>query len=270
MALSLDRIAIEEVGANPVRLAEAILKQLPDQTGAVPVHEIAYALDIKDIHEKRVTTFEGCLLTDANKSEGEILLNLNSSPRRRRYTLGHELCHFLSERHVPTTDEGFLCTQADMVAPRRKGQHLEQEREANRFAIELLAPRQRVRHRLARAADLEHALAIADDMDISREAAVRRYVAFHAECLAAVFSHEGIIRYIEKDEEFPATCVWNGEAVPPSTHQFWNSDLSGLDEVVPETWLSKSRGRGLFQQTLRQESGYAIILLMVEDINDVD
>ena len=51
MVLELDRIAVEDVGADPVRLAAAILTQLPDITGAIPVHEIARALDIEEIRE---------------------------------------------------------------------------------------------------------------------------------------------------------------------------------------------------------------------------
>ena len=39
MALELDRIAVEEVGAEPVRLAAAIPRQLPNLNGAVPVYE---------------------------------------------------------------------------------------------------------------------------------------------------------------------------------------------------------------------------------------
>ncbi len=52
MGLELDRIALDDVSANPEGLARAIHAQLPDhQTGAVPVHEIARALDIEEIRE---------------------------------------------------------------------------------------------------------------------------------------------------------------------------------------------------------------------------
>ena len=42
--------------------------RLPDSTGAVPAHDIAFALDIEEIREKRLTSFEGCLLTDQYKN----------------------------------------------------------------------------------------------------------------------------------------------------------------------------------------------------------
>ena len=131
MALELDSIAVEEVGAEPVRLAAAIPRQLPNFYGAVPVYEFARALDIEEIREARLNSLEGCLLTDRQKSFGSILVNAASSSRRRRYTVAHELGHFLNERHVPTSEDGFLCTRADMTRPDRKGRHLRQEREAN-------------------------------------------------------------------------------------------------------------------------------------------
>src|SRR3546814_5487495 len=99
---SSDLIEIESAGADPARLAAAIIKQLPNISGAVPVYDIARALDIEEIREERLTSFEACLLTDRHKSHGSILVNAASSPRRRRYSVGHELGHFLNERHVPT------------------------------------------------------------------------------------------------------------------------------------------------------------------------
>jgi hypothetical protein len=53
-----------------------------------------------------------------------------------------------------------------MGDPRGDERHVRQEREANVFAIELLAPRSLLKHRLARPADLEHVVAISDERDI--------------------------------------------------------------------------------------------------------
>src|SRR3712207_5591168 len=101
MALDLDRMRLEDVGANPERLAEAIHDQLPGIGGAVPVHDIARALDIVEIREEPLTSFEGALITSPEKDRGAILVNALSSPQRRRYTVGHELGHFLNPWHKP-------------------------------------------------------------------------------------------------------------------------------------------------------------------------
>jgi hypothetical protein len=45
-------MAIEEVGLNPQRLAQAIHDQMARLNGAVPIYEIAAALDIDEIREQ--------------------------------------------------------------------------------------------------------------------------------------------------------------------------------------------------------------------------
>ena len=141
MSLVLSRVEIESVGSDPRKLARALLAQLPAVTGPVPIEAIARALDIVSIEVAPLSGIEGCLQCDPLKSEGQIVVNANSPPRRRRYTIAHELGHFLNERHRPTIDFGFACTADDMAKPRRTGPHQRQETEANIFAIEVLTPR---------------------------------------------------------------------------------------------------------------------------------
>lgn len=268
MARDLDRIEIESAGSDPVRLAGAIHRQMPDHEGAVPVHEIAYALDIEDIREQPLSSIEACLITDPDKSYGAILVNASSNRRRRRYSIAHELGHFLNERHEPTEPEGFRCTTGDMAYPTRSGRHLRQEREANSFAIELLAPAHLLRDRLSLPADLKHVLAIANELDISREAAARRYVALHGERLAVVFSAGDRVRYVEKGNGFPSTTIWATDSLPPLPPcPPDRTDLSTLEEVNASVWLSRPHRVGLFLQTLYQAEGYAMTLLVLEAHN---
>ncbi len=110
MSLALDPIEIESAGADPVRLARALLEQLPDLDGRVPIGEIALALDIVGIKERPLSSVEGCLQCDPLKSHGQIVVNALSPRRRRRYTIAHELGHFLNERHRPTSAFGFDCS----------------------------------------------------------------------------------------------------------------------------------------------------------------
>ena len=136
-ALVLDRMAIEEAGANPQLMAEAIHSQLGDLSGAVPVHLIALALDIDEIREEWLTSFEGALITTAEKGYGSILVNKGSSWQRRCFTVGHELHHLLNPYHRQTADIGFECRREDMIVAVGDSGHFRQEAEANSFAIEL-------------------------------------------------------------------------------------------------------------------------------------
>jgi hypothetical protein len=192
------------------------------------------------------------------------VVNANSPPRRRRYTIAHELGHFLNERHQPTIDLGFACTAEDLAKPTRTGLHQQQETEANIFAIEMLAPRSALGRYLRPLAELDHALALAAAFEISREAAVRRYVALQGECLAAVFSKVGRVRYIEKSEDFPATTVWAGDQLGGMLAQRASGTLTTLDEAEAFRWLKWPDGVTLFAQTLYQVDGFAVTLLVAE------
>ena len=175
--LKLDRMALDDVGVNSRRLAEAIHKQLGEVSSAVPVYEIANALDIHEIREERLDGFEAALLTTPERGYGSILVNLRSNRQRRRFSVGHELYHFLNDFHTPTTEQGFRCSGSDMTAANLEDpdRHLKQEAEANAFSIELLTPRNWMKPYLRRAPNLNEVLSLATDFDISREAAARRY-----------------------------------------------------------------------------------------------
>ena len=120
-----------------------------------------------------------------------------------------------------------------------------------------------MRH-LKRAADLEHALEIAKRFDISRAAATRRYVNLHEECLAAVFSRDGRIRYIAKGEGFPRTSVWTGDPSPGSPACQDGAPLTSLGEADASAWLVGPNHYALFAQTLVQDDGFATTLLVAE------
>jgi hypothetical protein len=264
MSLVLSRIEIESAGSDPRKLARALLAQLPAVTGPVPIEAIARALDIVSIEVARLSGIEGCLQCDPLKSEGQIVVNANSPPRRRRYTVAHELGHFLNERHRPTIDFGFACTADDMSKPRRTGRHQHQETEANIFAIEVLTPWSALGSYLRPPAELDHALALTAAFEISREAAIRRYVAVQGECLAAVFSKGGRVRYIEKSEDFPATTMWTGDQLGDLLAKRSSGALTTLDEADAFRWLKWPDGVTLFAQTLYQADGFAVTLLVAE------
>jgi Zn-dependent peptidase ImmA (M78 family) len=110
MALELDRIAVEEAGANPERQAQAIHDQLAGLDRAVPVYEVARALDIEEIREEALTSFEGALIATPQKGRGSILVNKRSSRQRRRYTVGHELGRTSRRLETSSNARGPTCS----------------------------------------------------------------------------------------------------------------------------------------------------------------
>ncbi|MEZ5763707.1 MAG: ImmA/IrrE family metallo-endopeptidase [Xanthobacteraceae bacterium] len=266
--LVLDRISIEDVGVNPRRLAEAIHDQLPGLSGAVPVREIALALDIVEIREERLSTLEAALLTTPERNYGSILLNLSSSRQRRRFSLAHELLHFLNPLHKQTSSEGFQCSHADMRAMvATNDRHMRQEAEANEFAIELLTPRLRLKPFLRTSPHLVTVLRIADEFDVSKEAAARRYVQLHDDCLAVVFTRDRKVMYWDCSKEFPKPMPRRGDVcgIPVLAP----GSLSDIEEADAGEWLLHSPDAHLTIQTLGQANGYAVTLFCA-DVRDED
>ena len=213
-------MVIEDVGSNPERLAAAIHTQLELEIGSVPVHSIATALDIQEIRTEPLDNIEGALITTPERGVGSILVNRNSSRQRRRFTMVHELGHFLNPWHQPATPEGFRCSRSDMIQSdlQHKNLYLRQEAEANTFAIELLAPRKLVRRYAVGAPDLDRVIEMATALDISKEASARRYVALHSDKLAVVFSKEGRVRYVCRANDFPWLTARTGDLLPALPH----------------------------------------------------
>lgn len=264
-SITLSRIDLDDVGVNPRRLAEAIHIQLGERAGAVPVREIAAALDIHEIREEVLTSIEAALVTTPERDCGSILVNMRSGPQRRRFSIGHELYHFLNPFHVPSSANGFWCSRSDMViaTPTDTDRHLRQESEANAFSIELLAPRRRMRGYLRAKPDLSEVLRAAADLDISREAAARRYVELHDESLAAVFCMAGKFVYASRNEQFPPVVLRKGQPVSlPDRRE--EGQISGFEDVDASEWIYH-RHVQLTAQTLFQREGYSTTLLHAAD-----
>jgi Zn-dependent peptidase ImmA (M78 family) len=269
--LSLDRMEIEEAGPNPERLAAAIHTQLNLKVGSIPVYEIAQALDIVDIRERPLIGLEGALVTTPDRNVGLIAINRKSRQERRRFTLAHELGHFLNLWHQPMDwTGGFACSRSDLGLgwsnrATKVSRHVDQEIQANRFAIELLAPARLVRPFLFGVPDLEKVVTMAEALGISREAAARRYAESRRDPTALVFASEGVVRYVQRHSDFPFVSCRAGARLFDLPDPIEGDKISPHVEADPREWLARPAGESLVVQTLRQKGGYSITLLILED-----
>jgi len=265
MALELDRMLIEEAGNAVGVLVAELHSQLGEMAPPIPVHDIARALDIVDLRADSLTGFEGCLITNTARSDGSILVNASSSKQRQRYTVAHELAHFLCTWHVPLGDFGFRCTRSDLVKSSiMSGAGDRQEVEANSFAIELLAPPRLLRPYIALSPDLDHVLDLAGRLDISREAAARRYADLHRRRVALIFAREGCCRFISRREDFPWIRLRTGDPIPDLPQVSGTRHTSEVVEADFRDWLSSDPGANLGVQVLQQQDGYQTIMLALE------
>lgn len=261
--------------ATPIAIADEIFRQNPALQGRVPVEEFAALAGIEKIAELTTEGFEGALITNSEKSSGVIMVKSGVNPQRRRFTIGHELGHFLLPWHRQTS---FNCKQEDIKDSSdslvRAGVRQDIETEANAFASELLMPRAQVKARLKKYGEpeLEHLVELASIYDVSVEATVWRYKALSDYPVAFVFSHNNVVRYWTRAAEFPYTlCVRKGLQLPSKSPSRQSGEgLSDWEEVDSYLWLEESRGNKLpdaiLEQTFYQQNGYKLSLLYIEEL----
>ncbi len=270
-------MALADIG-NPSKLAEAIIGQLgTDGPLATPIDEIALALDITSIKDLDAEGFEGALLTDDAKSEGVILVKRNSIPERRRFTIGHELGHFLCPFHVPS-EGGFRCSGKDMIASEAAVDcRTKWEVEANAFAAELLMPRSTFLRvlRARKVLELERLVKIADDFQVSKIACGRRIADVGDEPCAVLVSHRRTLKTLYRSREFPFIPLRIGMQLPTKSR---SATFEGAPGAISETEESESalwtdgrrQGLAIFEQVLVQLTDYRLTLLTCEQADDED
>lgn len=270
--MNISRIDLADA-ASPERLVIEIFKHEPELAIPVPIEELCVRLDILEIVPLTTAGYEGGLLTTADKFNGTILYNEASPRQRRRFTIAHELGHFLMPSHLPSADGRFLCRLKDMMALNggEADRRLRMEVEANRFASQLLMPPARLRVDVAigKDPDIRQLSSIATKYDVSKEAAGRAYVRFREEPVALVVTQNGkILRDYRDPLKFPNLTAPRGTLVPDYSllrrrkHEL--GVASDIDETDAGVWTHVERGRKpapLYEQVLLQQDGFALIML---------
>jgi Zn-dependent peptidase ImmA (M78 family) len=260
---------------------EALLAEIHKlQAGAfpipVPVDEWALALDISAITALETKGFEGGLLMFADRSSGTILVNEAAGCRRRRFTIGHELGHFLLPWHTPRSGQGFLCSSKDMAVFRATpggDRYIEMEAQANRFSAGILMPIAPMRAdlRARRHFDVSHIVQLADRYEVSKEAMARRCVDLHDDAIAVVFSRAGNVVRTYRGKEFPRLNVAANDPLPAGSvarrAMLAAGQSSEWGESPADQWLENTRGT-VSEQTIGQQNGFRLTLLMFDTHND--
>ena len=271
--MTLSRIELEDIG-SPAGLAKRIHELDPNLPLAFGIEDLCRRLDISDIHDKSISSFAAALIMHPDKAWGEILVAKGTPPQRRRFSIGHELGHFLIPSHRPDHGHRFSCSAADLLASDNgAAEHARRmEAEANRFAAELLMPARRIRTNIrSRQPDLAEIVRLANEFEVSKAAMARSYVDAHRDTLALLFVRGGIIAQAHRPDDFPWIAPKISEAVPQDSifheQRLRPAELSEMEECDPEVWLGRSAARKvdvLSEQVLAQSDGWAMILLHAE------
>lgn len=270
--MEINRVDLADI-YNPKLLAQAVHKQISNIVYPVNVHDIALAVDIHEIHEAPLSGCEGILITSPEKGEGHIVVKSTNPWQRQRFTIAHELGHYLHDLHQPV-GRGFLCTKKDLTTDKSgTDKYQRQENEANTFATELLMPSLEFRQRSARIGgpSVQLVMELSQLFDASREATARRMVDICGETCAVAISRNGEVMRFYKSKDFPSAPFWKGNAVPrhslTSSFSGGEDRYSDMEEIDSELWLTNRLKKGalLQEQVLIQEGGFRLTILCIDD-----
>ncbi len=271
--MKIDRLDLDGVG-SPAGLAARIHELLPELPSRVPLEALCERLDIASIQEVETGGFEAALVMDELKASGAILLAAGRLEARRRFSIAHELGHFLIPSHRPHPEHPFECSLGDLhlLDPRDRDRRRRIEAEANRFAAHLLMPPARVRSAMSQSSScLEAIVAMAREFGVSKEAMARAWVEAHREPVAVIVGHIGRVRRHYRSDDFPWLPSTSGQPLPVGSLAAETVIAPGTytrtEEVEPDVWLSDrdaARTLVLTEQVLGQRDGYALVLLQAE------
>ena len=259
--VALDLIELADL-VRPEDLVAEIMRQNPAMPVPVPIEELARLAGISKISAFETTGFEGTLVTNPEKSDGHIFYNSRVPRPRQRFTIGHELGHFLLPWHRQAT---FNCS-ADDLKTTKAGWELE----ANRFSAELLMPQALLARECSpsREFDLADVMRVRDAFGTSMESTIRRIIERSELAYAVVFSHENKVRYTNFSEYFKARLSARKDSPLPakSLSRLGTSSTEDWNEIDAHWWLDDSqRGvtlpESVYEQTLVQDDGYKVTLL---------
>lgn len=276
MSINLDLMELADF-TNPKKIVREILSQNPNIKLPIPLKEIASAAGISDIRYQSLDGLEGALVANEEKSEGIIAINSNTRHSRQRFTLGHELGHFLIPRH----GHNMRCTVKDLnKKATTKSKILDIEAEANVFSSQLLMPAQLLTRRglLDPSPNVSNIIQLTDICDVSFQACANNYINIHGDYLTIIITHNHTIHYGLNSDINP---LWlnadKGKEVPRGSHTS-TVDLTkyqsiSSDEVDTELWFSPNNNfeypDTLIEETYVQENGWAATLLWIDDIEEL-
>jgi Zn-dependent peptidase ImmA (M78 family) len=272
---------------RPKEIAALLLSNIREQCGGVvpipvPVRDIALQLEIRAIETVAVKSIDGMLLVGDGDDEGSaiIFVNESQSGQRIRFTIGHELGHWLIPSHT-LDQKNFSCSNQKMQSMDVYKQTTPLEKievEANLFSSELLLPEKEFRVDLRTSPEpcLSNVIKLSNIYDVSKHATARRFVMLNDHPCAIIQSHDRIISHIYSNKDFPFMAVKNTNPLPPRSMSAQDSDLSDrYSEMLPSDWKNWLKNKPvenaeLNEQVLFQQNGYRMTLLFLDTKNCLD
>lgn len=270
--IQLDLIEFADL-TEPSSIVQELVKQIPGIEPPIPLEAIAEALGIHEIQYKHFDGFEGALVADQYKTEGVILINNSYTGRggqcRQRYSLGHELGHFILPKH----SHEMACSVRDIGGTSKE--NIEQE--ADEFSSLILMPEALFGKETSfkEKPSLPAILELAIRYNVSVEACANRYVVRHPKPAMLIYYKDKKMKYFKSNHLFPFYFKEKpGGGVPAPANSLTNSvghhNTNRFHKTSTDShiWLSDNATfhlpKQLTEGVLVQENGFSMTLLTFE------
>lgn len=255
---------------TPEELVNKIYSQCPDLSPPIPVREIAQAVGIIAIVGMKTEDIGGMLVANEEKSSGVIFYKDGTPIGRQRFTIGHELGHFLLLHHGAKQS----CTSKDIKFSSSSGEIKKIESEANQFSQLLLMPDRLISQKLhGSVVNLELLKDISESFEMSFEAIANKCSGLSETPYALIYSKDNVVRYCWRDpKKFQFWVPFKaGDPMPSSSQAVKLSQPSETisESIVsdPDNWINlgwKQRfPKILLEQTYTQLDGYQVTMITV-------
>lgn len=266
--ISLDLMELADCFA-PEELVNCIFQQCPHLKAPIPVEQIAQRVGICEIQPLPGDSenIEGMLCSEPAKDCGVIFFNKSRPIGRQRFTIGHELGHFLLPTHASGERK---CTASDL----KKNSNTE-ESEANEFAQKLLLPSHLLTPEINdQSFNIELVNRLSVLFQMSFEATAIAAIPLSSEPVAIVFTKNCKVKYAWRNlKHFKYRLkVTKGSDLPESYEvpDLKANAVSEFIEFCENDWLEGAPKLGpeleIYGQTLVQEKGYSAILLKIKPL----
>ena len=183
---------------------------------------------------------------------------LNSSRKRVRFSLAHELGHYYIESHREK-----LCSGRAHDSKQALSSDKDREREADSFAASLLIPKSELDRRIGRKGfmDMSELVKMSYDIDVSIPAAAIRYFGYAEEKCSIVMSADGkVLCHLPSDSmrDIGLRFIQNGSPVPPQSAARELLFESASQQIKGKTTTSDEWYQGAYNNFKLYEDSYAL------------
>lgn len=269
--INLDLINLSDC-FTPAQLVNEIRSQCPDLSLPIPINDLAYASGIAAIEAMPSEDIEGILVADAAKETGVILYKKESPQGRQRFTIGHELGHFLLLHHGSEQS----CLGKNIRIESGSNYLDEIEAEANLFSQLMLMPDDLISNFInSKTISMEVLKEVELLTQMSFEAIANRCASLSKTPFALIYSLNGVVRYCWRDwERFPYWIPFKGgDSMPRSSQAIMlkqeDETISISNEVNYLDWVNLKRNqsvpKSMLEQTYTQRDGYQVTMLRLNN-----